>query len=56
MAVDSPCTQICKLDVTGGHCVGCLRSLDEIARWSSASDAWKRQVLAALPGRALRKA
>ena len=29
---DSPCVGICRLG-DDGHCEGCLRTLDEIARW-----------------------
>ncbi|UPY37858.1 DUF1289 domain-containing protein [Sediminicoccus sp. KRV36] len=40
----SPCVQICALDA-GGICLGCGRSLDEIARWSTASAATQRAIL-----------
>lgn len=43
--VGSPCTSVCTLDPTTGLCSGCLRTLDEIARWSSFSDDEKRAVL-----------
>jgi len=31
-APPSPCINVCVLDGTG-HCIGCLRTGDEIARW-----------------------
>jgi hypothetical protein len=34
----SPCTGVCRLD-TRGLCMGCLRTGDEIARWTRMSDA-----------------
>ncbi len=34
-----------------GYCEGCLRTIDEIARWSAYSDRQKRAVLARLPAR-----
>ena len=34
-----------------GVCIGCFRTLDEIAEWSRLDDAGKRAVLAALPAR-----
>ena len=34
-----------------GLCIGCHRSLDEIARWPEMSDAQRASVLAALPAR-----
>jgi predicted Fe-S protein YdhL (DUF1289 family) len=38
----SPCINVCMLDATG-HCLGCLRTLDEIARWRdmSAGEQWR---------------
>jgi predicted Fe-S protein YdhL (DUF1289 family) len=30
----SPCTGVCRLDEATGWCIGCLRTLDEIALWS----------------------
>jgi len=30
----SPCTKVCILDAAG-YCIGCLRTGDEIARWTS---------------------
>jgi predicted Fe-S protein YdhL (DUF1289 family) len=45
--VPSPCVDICRLD-TQGLCVGCRRTLQEIAEWSSAGDARRREILQAL--------
>jgi uncharacterized protein len=42
--VPSPCISLCKMDPKQGLCVGCGRTLDEIARWSSMNDAQKREV------------
>jgi len=33
------------------YCSGCLRTLDEIARWSEMTDAERTMVLARLPAR-----
>ena len=46
-AVASPCTNVCRMDARG-RCVGCLRTLDEIAGWSTLSDDEKLAVLDAL--------
>ncbi|HZF24887.1 MAG TPA: DUF1289 domain-containing protein [Steroidobacteraceae bacterium] len=46
----SPCINICKLDERG-YCTGCLRSLAEIACWSSLSKAERWQVLEAVEER-----
>ena len=49
----SPCIGVCSLDAQGS-CVGCLRSLDEIARWMSMSDGERLEYLqTVLPARAL---
>lgn len=43
-AVLSPCTGVCTLD-TQGLCAGCLRTGDEIARWSTMGDAERLRVM-----------
>jgi len=40
----SPCRSICKLSADDEVCMGCGRTLDEIARWSSMSCDEKRSV------------
>ena len=52
-AVASPCVDICRLDAQG-LCIGCRRTLGEIAEWSQASDARRLEILGALKTRALR--
>ena len=49
--VASPCVDICRLDAQG-LCVGCRRTLGEIAEWSRASDARRLEILNALKMRA----
>jgi uncharacterized protein len=53
MAVASPCTRICTIDPASGYCVGCLRTLEEIAAWSASDDRWKQAVLDRLKRRSL---
>ena len=43
-AMPSPCLSVCRMDPASALCEGCLRTLDEIARWSGMSDAAKRVV------------
>jgi len=38
----SPCISVCRLDASSGLCVGCLRTLDEIAAWGSLDDDARR--------------
>jgi predicted Fe-S protein YdhL (DUF1289 family) len=52
-AVRSPCVDICRLDAQG-LCIGCRRTLSEIAEWSQATDARRLEILSALKTRALR--
>jgi uncharacterized protein len=51
--VPSPCVDICRLNEQG-LCIGCRRTLGEIAEWSQASDARRLEILSALKTRALR--
>jgi predicted Fe-S protein YdhL (DUF1289 family) len=49
--MNSPCIKICQMDPARGVCIGCCRSLDEIARWGAMSDAERMEVLDQLPER-----
>jgi predicted Fe-S protein YdhL (DUF1289 family) len=42
--VPSPCINVCKMNPNTGLCDGCLRTIDEIMRWSTADDGYKRGV------------
>lgn len=50
--VPSPCVNICRLDAQG-LCVGCRRTLAEIAEWPQASEARRLEILRALKLRTL---
>jgi len=47
----SPCTGVCVLNETTGQCLGCRRTVGEIAAWPTLSDTGKRAVLARLAQR-----
>ena len=47
----SPCINICRMDAANGLCIGCWRSLDEIAGWASADDTVRATILAAVARR-----
>jgi uncharacterized protein len=47
----SPCIDICDVDSTGQYCIGCGRSMDEIAHWLTISDTERRAIMAKLPDR-----
>lgn len=41
----SPCINLCKMDERTGLCLGCFRTLDEIAAWSAAGDEARLEIL-----------
>jgi predicted Fe-S protein YdhL (DUF1289 family) len=49
--IESPCINICTLDARSGLCLGCGRSIDEIAHWSAMSPAERACVMNELPAR-----
>jgi len=54
--IETPCVAVCMVSGRSGMCVGCYRTLPEIARWSRYTDAERAEIMAALPGRALQAA
>ncbi|HRP73631.1 MAG TPA: DUF1289 domain-containing protein [Luteimonas sp.] len=54
-AILTPCIGVCMLDAEG-MCMGCHRSLDEIARWSQMGDDERARLMAqVLPEREVRR-
>jgi uncharacterized protein len=51
MSLRSPCVKVCAMDPVRKLCIGCWRTLDEIASWGAMSDAEREAVMAALPAR-----
>ncbi len=49
--VPSPCIDVCRMDPATGWCLGCRRTIDEIAAWSRLSDAERRAVWRQLDAR-----
>lgn len=47
----SPCVNVCRMDPATGWCVGCARTIAEIAAWSKWSAAEREPVWQALPSR-----
>lgn len=45
--VASPCINVCSVDAGGRYCLGCYRTLAEIAAWSELGAEQRRAVLAA---------
>ncbi|MBB5015615.1 hypothetical protein HNQ58_001519 [Rehaibacterium terrae] len=54
-AILSPCVGVCALD-DEGYCQGCLRHVDEIARWSLMGDDERLRLMdEVLPAREVRR-
>ncbi len=49
--IASPCLRVCMVDGRSRHCVGCYRTLPEIAGWSRLTDAERQAIMQALPAR-----
>jgi uncharacterized protein len=47
----SPCVSVCRLDRDTGWCVGCRRTLDEIADWPILNASEKHAVIARMETR-----
>lgn len=52
--VASPCINVCRMDQASGLCLGCARSLNEIASWSRADNAERQRIKDELPQRRAR--
>jgi hypothetical protein len=50
--VQSPCIRVCVVHPEARICTGCLRSIDEITRWSKMSDDQRSAIMDELPDRA----
>jgi predicted Fe-S protein YdhL (DUF1289 family) len=51
MTQETPCTAVCIIDPRTSLCLGCGRTLAEIARWHRMDGAERREVMAQLPQR-----
>jgi predicted Fe-S protein YdhL (DUF1289 family) len=49
--ITTPCVKVCVVDGESGLCLGCFRTLGEIAQWSRLDEAERREITAALPAR-----
>lgn len=50
--IESPCIKVCTVDAGTGRCLGCGRTIDEIARWTAMNDAERARIMRELPARA----
>jgi predicted Fe-S protein YdhL (DUF1289 family) len=49
--IKTPCVKVCVVDGQSNSCLGCGRSLGEIAQWARFSDDQRDAVMALLPAR-----
>jgi len=49
--IQTPCIKVCVMDPVHRICTGCGRTLDEIARWGTMSDAERTKVMQELQNR-----
>lgn len=47
----TPCIKVCFVDDASGLCLGCFRTLEEIAAWASYPEAERERLMASLPAR-----
>ena len=52
--IATPCIKICAVDGESGLCLGCHRTLAEVAAWTSFTDDERGEIMAALPARRVR--
>lgn len=49
--IESPCVKVCAVEPVSGLCMGCNRTLPEIAQWGRFSAEQRRIIMADLPRR-----
>lgn len=53
-AISTPCRQVCAVDGRTGLCIGCGRTLAEIAAWSSLGEDQRQAIMRELAERLAR--
>ena len=49
--ISTPCVQLCVVDPRAGLCIGCGRTLDEIANWSRYDEPQRAHIMRGLERR-----
>jgi len=52
--IATPCIKVCVVDGESGLCLGCQRTLAEVAGWTRFTDAERTAIMATLPARRVR--
>lgn len=50
-SIATPCVKVCVVDGESGLCLGCQRTLKEVASWTRLTDVERAAIMAALPSR-----
>ena len=53
--IETPCVKICTVDARSRLCLGCGRTIDEIAAWTAMSAGERSRIMAELPARLARE-
>jgi hypothetical protein len=51
LPISSPCIRVCAIEADTGRCMGCGRTLREIAAWSGLGEVERLRIMAELPRR-----
>lgn len=49
--IQSPCNKVCTVDGDSGLCIGCFRSIEEVATWAVISPAQRKDIMRTLRAR-----
>jgi len=49
--ISTPCIKVCAVSGQTGTCIGCGRTLQEIARWGAMTELERQAIMAELPAR-----
>ncbi len=52
--IATPCIKVCVVDGESGLCMGCYRTLPEVAAWARLDEATRAAIMAELPARPAR--
>ncbi len=52
--IRTPCIKVCAIDGESGLCLGCFRTLKEVAGWARLAPETREALMAELPGRRAR--
>lgn len=50
-SISTPCIKVCAVSGQTGLCIGCGRTLAEIAGWGALTESERRSIMAELPAR-----